>query len=127
MPCSSALQKDFVTHGYVLLPAALPASYNDAMKRDIDALVEDRKNKHAKHVVEYETLGQLCAYPPIVDKVHQLMAAYGNQRTDMALHHIHAARHDTGTGSSNWHQASRPSACRRDCCCWPAQRGRGYS
>ena len=34
----------------------------------------------AGHIVEYGTLGRLCAYPPIVDKVQQLMAAYGNCR-----------------------------------------------
>ena len=39
-----------------------------------------------------------------MDKVTQIMEQYGNQRTDMALHHIHAARHDAGSGPSNWHQ-----------------------
>lgn len=49
-------------------------------------------------------MGQLVAHPPIVDKVMQLMAACGNGRTDISLHHIHAARHEMGMGPSNWHQ-----------------------
>ena len=73
--------------------------------RDLDMLIEARDSDGpTPHVVECGSLGELVAHPPIVDKVTQIMEQYGNQRTDMALHHIHAARHDAGSGPSNWHQ-----------------------
>ena len=40
----------------------------------------------------------------MIDKVCQLMAAYGNGETACGMHHIHANRQDAGTGPSNWHQ-----------------------
>jgi hypothetical protein len=94
-------------------------SLNGQLKRDLDEMVEARRAHQADsavpvpHVVEFGTLGELVVHPPIVDKVKQLMGAYGNKRTDCSLHHIHAARHDEGEGPSYWHQVraeARPRA-----------------
>ena len=96
-----------------MLPGVLgegAGSLNEQLKRDLDDLIEARRahqrdsSARVPHVVEFGTLGELVVHPPIVDKVKQLMRAYGNGRDDCALHHIHAARHDQGTGPSHWHQ-----------------------
>ena len=98
----------FLVNGYVALPGLFPEDFNDAMKRDVDRLVDDRAAKQAAPLIaSYGTLGELCSYPPIVDKVCQLMAAYGNGETACGMHHIHANRQDAGTGPSNWHQVRR--------------------
>ena len=96
-----------------MLPGILgdgAGSLNEQLKRDLDDLIEARRahqrdnSVRVPHVVEFGSLGELVVHPPIVDKVKQLMRAYGNGRDDCALHHIHAARHDQGTGPSHWHQ-----------------------
>ena len=80
--------------------------------RDLDVLMEARESDGpTPHVVESGSLGDLVAHPPVVDKVTQIMEQYGNQRTDFALHHIHAVRQDAGTGPSIWHQVRRRSPC----------------
>ena len=100
----------------MVLPGLLgdgPGTLNEALMRDLDMLIEARDSDGpTPHVVECGSLGELVAHPPIVDKVTQIMEQYGNQRTDFALHHIHAVRQDAGTGPSNWHQVrSRPCIC----------------
>jgi hypothetical protein len=90
----------------------------EELKRDLDEMVEARRAHQADsavpvpHVVEFGTLGELVVHPPIVDKVKQLMGAYGNGETACAMHHIHANRQLPGTGSSNWHQVRGCSLCR---------------
>ena len=49
-------------------------------------------------------LGKLCSFPSVVDKVEQLMRAYGPRNDGCAMHHIHASRHDEGQPSVGWHQ-----------------------
>lgn len=112
-PLSDTEIETFLSDGYVVLPGVLgdgAGSYNDALKADLDRMIDARRahqednSQPMPHVVEFGSLGELCAHPPIVDKVKQLMGSYGNKRTDFSLHHIHAARHDVGEGSSYWHQ-----------------------
>jgi hypothetical protein len=94
----------FLLEGYVALPGLIPDDLNKALKADVDVLMRDRAEKRADLIVSYGTLGELCAYPPVVDKVQQLMAAYGNGKTQCGMHHIHANKQEPGTGSSDWHQ-----------------------
>jgi hypothetical protein len=112
-PLSDSEIEAFQSDGYVVLPGVLgdgAGSFNEALKADLDRLIDARKAQQADksqplpHVVEFGSLGELVAHPPIVDKVTQLMSSYGNKRTDFSLHHIHAARHDEGQGPSYWHQ-----------------------
>ena len=114
-PLSDREVERFLSDGYVVLPSLLgdgPGSMNDALRQDLDRLCDAReahqqdKSAALPHVVEFGTLGELVTHPPVVDKLTQLMSAYGNGRTDFALHHIHAARHTSGTGPSHWHQVS---------------------
>ena len=46
-----------------------------------------------KYVVEYAALGELCAHPPVVEVVKQLMRGHGNRRDDCGMHHMHVSRH----------------------------------
>ena len=94
----------FMLEGYVALPGLIPVSFNTALKADVDALMADRASNSARLIASYGTLGELCSYPPVVDKVRQLMKEYGNGETECGMHHIHANRQAPGTGSSNWHQ-----------------------
>jgi len=112
-PLSDTEIETFLSDGYVVLPGVLgdgAGSYNEALKADLDKMIDARKAHQADnsqpmpHVVEFGSLGELVAHPPIVEKVKQLMASSGNKRTDFSLHHIHAARHDEGEGPSYWHQ-----------------------
>eukprot|EP01046_Picozoa_sp_COSAG06_P058475 COSAG06_NODE_11756_length_1468_cov_3.776005_5_plen_182_part_00 len=112
-PLTPAQIDHFLVNGYVALPGFFPDDFNEAMKRDVDRLVDDRAAKQAAPLIaSYGTLGELCSYPPIVDKICQLMASYGNGETACGMHHIHATRQDAGTGPSNWHQVRQPAMAR---------------
>jgi hypothetical protein len=74
----------FLSDGYVVLPGLLgdgPGSMNDALRRDLDRLCDAREAHRQDesvplpHVVEFGTLGELVAYPPVVDKVKRFHAA----------------------------------------------------
>ena len=107
-PLSAEQIEHFMMEGYVALPGIIPDDFNAQLKADTDALMADRASKDAQGrlIASYGTLGELCSWPPVVDKVMQLMANYGNGETQCGMHHIHANRQSAGTGSSNWHQAS---------------------
>ena len=107
-PLSAEQIEHFMMEGYVALPGIIPDDFNAQLKADTDALMADRASKDAQGrlIASYNTLGELCSWPPVVDKVMQLMANYGNGETQCGMHHIHANRQSAGTGSSNWHQAS---------------------
>ena len=97
----------FMEEGYVALPGIIPDEHRLRLNADVDRLEADRGNKEGpSFIVEYEELGKLCSWPPIVDKVAQLMRAYptGEGRDQFAMHHIHASRHDEGQPSVGWHQ-----------------------
>ena len=106
-PLSNAAIDSFMEEGYVALPGIIPDEHRLRLNADVDRLEADRGNPDApSFIVEYEELGKLCSWPPIVDKVAQLMRAYptGEGRDQFAMHHIHASRHDEGQPSVGWHQ-----------------------
>lgn len=102
----------FMEEGYVALPGILPDELQRRLRGDVDRMEADRLlsrdgGPKVPYIVEYEELGKLCSYPPVVDKVEQLMRAYGNGADGSAMHHIHASRHDEGQPSVGWHQVRR--------------------
>ena len=106
-PLSAEQIDHFLLNGYVALPGVIPSDYNADLVASVDELVEARADKgrgKAGLVASYGSLGGLCSWPGIVDKVQQLMSVYGNGETQCGMHHIHANRQEAGTGSSNWHQ-----------------------
>jgi hypothetical protein len=107
----------FMELGYVALPGILPHELQGRLKIDVDRMETDRLlsrdgGPKVPFIVELEELGKLCSFPPVVDKVEQLMRAYGNGADGCAMHHIHASRHDEGQPSVGWHQVRgcRPPA-----------------
>ena len=87
------------------LPGILSEAEQALLRVDVDLMVADREAKDPRpHIVAYEQLGRLCAHPAIMERVRQLMAAYGNGETAFAMHHIHADRQDQGRGGVYWHQ-----------------------
>ena len=106
----------FLVEGYIPLPGILDADHIELLKNDVDQVTLDRADAHANKLphpnnVSYEHMGKLCSHPPTVNKVKQLMRAYGNGRDDFAMHHINASRFDAGAGSSPWHQVRLPPWC----------------
>ena len=74
------------------------------IRAEHDREAADRGGDAKRQIVSYPELGKLCSLPMIMEKVKQLMGAYGNGETECAMHHVHANRQLPGTGSSNWHQ-----------------------
>ena len=113
-PLTEEMIAQFMVEGYVVLPGILRDHHVKNLCADVDQLVVDRTGLHGnpqsvggdagRHVVSYEHLGKLCSHPPLVEKVKQLMACYGNGRADCAMHHIHASKHEAGETGAGWHQ-----------------------
>ena len=82
----------FMELGYVALPGILPHELQGRLKIDVDRMETDRLlsrdgGPKVPFIVECEELGKLCSFPPVVDKVEQLMRAYGNGADGCAMHH----------------------------------------
>ena len=122
-PLTEEMIAQFMVEGYVVLPGILRDEHVAHLCADVDQLVADRdalvgQRNHlpgteaapslggsvGRHVVSYEHLGKLCTHPPLLEKVKQLMARYGNGRTDCAMHHIHASKNEAGDAGVGWHQ-----------------------
>lgn len=109
VPLSNAQLNKFLVDGYVALPGIIPDEFNGELMNSVDELM-DARTRHSigsgdwSHglIADFGQLGTLCSWPPIVDKVKQLMQVYGNGRVDCGMHHIHATRQDAGTGPSSW-------------------------
>lgn len=109
LPLTDEEIASFMELGYVALPGILPEELQQRLRDDVDRMESDRKlsrngGPKVPFIVEYEELGKLCSFPAVVDKVEQLMRAYGPGNTGSAMHHIHASRHDEGQPSVGWHQ-----------------------
>lgn len=110
VPLSDAQLNKFLVDGYIALPGIIPNEFNGELMNSVDELM-DARTRHTigsgdwSHglIAEFGELGTLCSWPPIVDKVKQLMQVYGNGRVDCGMHHIHATRQDAGTGPSPWY------------------------
>ena len=106
----------FMTDGYVALPGLIPDEYNAELIAGVDALMESRAEHGGSTsgnwdhglIPSFGALGDLCSWPPIVEKVKQLCAQYGNGATEVGMHHIHARWQVAGERSSPWHQARPP-------------------
>ena len=122
-PLTEEMIAQFMVEGYVVLPGILRDEHVAHLCADVDQLVADRdalvgQRNHlpgteaapslggsvGRHVVSYEHLGKLCTHPPLLEKVKQLMARYGDGRTDCAMHHIHASKNEAGDAGVGWHQ-----------------------
>ena len=122
-PLTEEMIAQFMVEGYVVLPGILRDEHVAHLCGDVDRLVSDRdalvgQRNHlpgteaapslggsvGRHVVSYEHLGKLCTHPPLLEKVKQLMAQYGNGRTDCAMHHVHVAKSEAGDVGAPWHQ-----------------------
>lgn len=112
-PLSAAMIEEFTERGFISLPGIVPDEHRLRLMADVDRL-HDGENR-LPYIVCYEELGQLCSWPPVVNKVKQLMAAWGNSKTDCAMHHIHASRHDEGQPSVGWHQGAARTASHSTC------------
>ena len=116
----------FMSEGYLLMPGILGEQYSRELRGDIDQMTVDRKQLAQERAqeretgakvmpdldyfrrrrimtVSYEHYGNLVSYPPLVDKVCQLMAQYGNGRTDCPMHHANASIQGPGTPPNTWH------------------------
>lgn len=109
----------FEREGYLIIPRCMSATHCELVKADIDAQMQRRAatvgetRNSSPWIAETEHLGGLTVFPPIVERVAQLMATYKSGKSTFSLHHQHAARFDAGAGSADWHQvgAQRCAAC----------------
>ena len=109
VPLTEAQVRKFLLDGYVALPGIVPDEFNSELMASVDELM-DARTRHTigsgdwSHglIAGYGQLGPLCSWPPIVEKVKQLMAVYGNGRVECGMHHIHATRQDAGAAPSPW-------------------------
>jgi hypothetical protein len=113
LPLTEAQVATFLEEGHCVLPGIIPQSLSDRICAEHDREAAARASPGPNsQIVSFEELGKLCSLPMVVEKVKQLMGAYGNGETACAMHHIHANRQLPGTGSSNWHQVRGCSLCR---------------
>lgn len=108
----------FEREGYLIIPRCMSATHCELVKADIDAQMQRRATvgetrDSSPWIAETEHLGGLTVFPPIVERVAQLMATHKSGKSTFSLHHQHAARFDAGAGSADWHQvgAQRCAAC----------------
>ena len=98
----------------MVLPSILrPESHVVRLCAAVDDLERGRSTAaNSPRIVEHEALGELCAHPPVVEVVKQLMREHGNGREDCGMHHMHASRHSEGEVEARWHHdctsAARP-------------------
>ncbi len=91
--------RQFYQEGYLVLEGLLDENRNERIKRDVDRLMEDRKDPNKPAIpMRYPELGLLTSEPAIVDRVASLMG--GEQ---FVHHHIHAACHIPGEPGVHWH------------------------
>ena len=95
---------EFLDRGLLVLPSILTTEHVAELKQTVDEVMADRAGgAHARYIVEYDMLAGLCAHPPVVERVKQLMGRYGNGREDCCMHHMHVSRHDPGAVGARWH------------------------
>ena len=84
--------RQFNHEGYLVFESLLDDCRNERIKRDVDRLMEDRKDPNRPAIpMRYPELGLLTSEPAIVDRVASLMG--GDQ---FVHHHIHATCHMPG-------------------------------
>src|SRR5690242_16743214 len=108
----------FDADGHLVLPGLLTDDEIAALKADVDELAASK----GRHAYELGAIGALTWHPRTLDIVEDLMATWrprGQWAAPGSLpdftaeasgsgrcvsHHVHAARHDPGTGGVPWHQ-----------------------
>ena len=91
--------RQFNHEGYLVFESLLDDRRNERIKRDVDQLMEDRKDPNKPAIpMRYPELGLLTSEPAIVDRVASLMG--GDQ---FVHHHIHATCHMPGENGVAWH------------------------
>ena len=95
--------------GFLVVRGCMSAEHSELVKDDIDAQMQRRAaegdtRNSSPWIAETEHLGGLTVFPPIVERVAQLMAAHEQGKPTFSFHHQHANRFDTGAGSADWHQ-----------------------
>ena len=94
---TSEERQHFDEQGYIMLPGFIKEDHIAKLKSDVDRLVNDRDQKQAQFLVDYNELGLLTSHPAMIETLKQLM---GDR---FAMHHIHAVRQDPGAYGVNWH------------------------
>ena len=98
--------RQFNHEGYLVFESLLDDRHNERIKRDVDLLMEDRKDPNKPAIpMRYPELGLLTSEPAIVDRVASLMV--GEQ---FVHHHIHATCHMSGEPGVAWHPRLRAIA-----------------
>lgn len=88
----------FDREGYLVFEDFIEPDLNQRLMADVDAMIEDRQNETQRRLIDYPELGLLTSHPPMMGKIESVM------NSTFAMHHIHATRHDAGSGGVAWHQ-----------------------
>ena len=92
----------FSAQGFLVLPALVPPTLCEGIKREMDghmALRADPSGPRPPLFVSYRHIGGLTSFPPTIKCVQLLM---GGRR--FSMHHVHGSRMDAGAAQSPWHQ-----------------------
>eukprot|EP01045_Picozoa_sp_COSAG04_P045222 COSAG04_NODE_15738_length_522_cov_0.940898_1_plen_148_part_10 len=108
-PSIPELKLTVLCPGFLVVRGCMSAEHSELVKDDIDAQMKRRAaegdtRNSSPWIAETEHLGGLTVFPPIVERVAQLMAASEQGKSTFSFHHQHANRFDTGAGSADWHQ-----------------------
>ena len=108
-PLSEGDVRQFLESGYVILPSVMSRGHSQRCREAVEQLERDREPAGQKRpppqqrfVVSYPELGELCAHPPVLSAVKQLMGRYGNGRQDCGMHHMHCLRSEEGATGAKW-------------------------
>ena len=88
----------FHREGYLIQEGFLESEFNSRLIAEVDELTRHRANDDRRLIVSYPEMGLLTSHPPMMDRLEPLMGPR------LAMHHIHAARHDAGDSGVYWHQ-----------------------
>ena len=105
-PLDASEVAEFLDTGVLVFPGLLDPAHCALLQAAVDDVVRDREQGRARYIVEYEALGGLCAHAPVVERVKQLMRAYGDGDDGCGMHHMHVSRHEAGAVGAKWQCAS---------------------
>lgn len=118
---SAAELQQFHASGYLILPGILPPERAADVRADIDSLMlqfdttqgtlrqqgssvqPSRPNRRGVAIGAQPSLGALTVFPPVVQRVKELMASHPAGEATFSFHHQHASRLDAGAVSADWH------------------------
>ena len=107
-PLDASEVAEFLDTGVLVFPGLLDPAHCALLQAAVDDVARDREQARAsRYIVEYEALGGLCAHAPVVERVKQLMRAYGDGDDGCGMHHMHVSRHEAGAVGAKWQCVSR--------------------